>query len=60
MLPYVTKLDAFGLSRIAVFISQVTTGCDPVFFLKALSVFVNRKELILDYHSRDERNVEMS
>jgi hypothetical protein len=29
------------------FLSQVTTGCDPVLIPKALSAFVNEKELIL-------------
>jgi hypothetical protein len=54
MIPYETKLDSFGHSCTANFISQVTMGCDPVFILKALSTFVNGKELILAYHSRDE------
>jgi hypothetical protein len=29
------------------FLSQVTTGCDPVIIPKALSVFANGKEIIL-------------
>jgi hypothetical protein len=49
MIPSETKLDAFGPSCTSLFISQVTTGCDPVFILKALSAFMNRKELILAY-----------
>ena len=41
------------------FISQLTTGFDLAFTLKELSTFTNREGLILAYHSRDERNIDM-
>jgi hypothetical protein len=33
MIPSVTELGAFGPSYTALFISQVTTGCDPMLTL---------------------------
>jgi hypothetical protein len=47
MIPSVTELGTFGPSCTALFVSQVTTGYDPVLTPKVLSAFADMKGLIL-------------
>jgi hypothetical protein len=46
MIPSVTEVSTFGLLYTTPFFPEVTTGCDHVLILKALSAFANGKELI--------------